>query len=120
MNAKDGKIVNTLIESLALLLTPPNLIAVVLFATVAGAASMLLYRRYSPQQKLRGLDLELAETQQAIHRYDGEFDGMRPLFRQLISLSCKRVWMTFLPSVIAGIPLIIIMVCLGFALSRAM
>ena len=56
---------------------------------------------------------KLQVAQQAMNEYDGEFDGLLPLLKTTIGLSMQRVWMSLVPSLIAAVPLVVIMICIG-------
>ena len=74
---------------------------------------MLFYRWFSPQSKLESLMQRLQAAQQEMNDYDGEFEGMLPLIKSTLSLAMQRVWLSFVPSLIAAVPLILVMVCIG-------
>lgn len=88
---------------------------IAVWAGVAGVISMLLYKRFSPQVRLEALMQELGKAQNELNEYDGEFDGMLPLLKRTLSLSLKRVWLSFAPSIVAAVPLIVVMVCIGYS-----
>lgn len=73
---------------------------------VAGAASMLLYGRFSPQQRLQDLKSQAADLQQQMSNFDGEFSGAMTLARQNLRLSFKRLGLALGPSLLSGIPVL--------------
>jgi hypothetical protein len=86
---------------------PPDIVQIVSWATVAGAASMLLYRFASPQQRLKLLAGEAAATRHALNDLDGDFQDAWPLIRRSLSLSLERLRIALGPSLLAGLPVLL-------------
>lgn len=80
---------------------------IVVWATAAGTLSMLLYRVASPQQRLRQLAIEATATRRALARHDGEFAAAWPLLRRSLAVSCHRLGAAFVPSLLAGVPVLL-------------
>ncbi|MBN1855203.1 MAG: hypothetical protein JW829_20900 [Pirellulales bacterium] len=78
-----------------------------LWAIASGVASMLLYARCSPQQRLKDLKVESAAIQQQLTHYDGDFSGAMVLVWRNLQLSVRRLGCALLPSLIAGLPVLL-------------
>ncbi|MCA9081161.1 MAG: hypothetical protein KDA58_11430 [Planctomycetaceae bacterium] len=95
------------------LVTLPTAAPLTACGLIAGAVSMWLYQRVSPQDRLNQLVAELEESRQAMQAYEGDFDGMLELSKQNMWLSLKRVGYALGPSLIAGVPVIAAFAWLG-------
>lgn len=76
---------------------------------------MGIYQKVSPQGKIGELRQRLAEVQQELKDYEGEFSGMLGLLKESMQLSLKRVGYTFGPSLLAGLPAIGLLYYLKFS-----
>ena len=85
-----------------------RVVALLVTAMVAGAASMVLYRWVSPQDRLAELKLALKLSQQKLAAYDGDFSGLSPLIRTNLGLASRQVGWSIGPSLFAGLPLLLI------------
>ncbi len=79
---------------------------VYLIGSVAGLASILLYARVSPQEKLKSLKSQSVELQQEISAYDGDFSGALLLTKQNLRLAFQRLSCVLWPSIAAGLPVL--------------
>jgi hypothetical protein len=77
---------------------------VALWGAWAGVASMLLYRRTSPQQLLRALDVESLAVKHLLQRHEGELSEALALVRQSLALAWRRVRVAAGPSLLACLP----------------
>ena len=91
---------------------------VVVWAAVAGAVSMVLYGRFSPQQRLQAIKEELQDVQEQLKQHEGELDSLWPLMKKNLQLSGRRVWLSLGASLVAALPLILVMVCLDHQLQN--
>lgn len=91
----------------------PPLVRVVIWAALSAALSMGLYRRLSRQRLLAAVAAELRETRRELASYDGDFRGLRPRLGRLLGLSLRQVRLTFLPAVVASVPLLFVLPWLG-------
>lgn len=90
-----------------------NVGIVLVWAVIAGLVSMFVYRRWSNQQKLNALMEQIQQSQKELNQYEGnEFGEMLPLLKRNLSLSLKRVGLSLVPSLLAGLPLVLVMICL--------
>jgi hypothetical protein len=81
-----------------------------LWAASSGVLSMLLYKWTSPQARIRALDAETAAARQALARHDGEFTDALPLIRTNLLLALRRVRVALVPSLLAGVPVIVCLI----------
>lgn len=79
----------------------------------AGAASMAIYGRYSPQERLRELDTEIADLQRRLAAYDGEFAGAMALTRQNLALALRRLGLALVPAVASSVPVLALLPLVG-------
>jgi hypothetical protein len=88
----------------------PDIVQILAWATVGGAASMLLYRCASPQQRLKLLAGEAAATRRALNDLEGDFQDAWPLIRRSLALSFERLRVALFPSLLAGLPVLLALV----------
>ena len=96
----------------------PDAVRVVVWGALSGIASMLLYARTSPQERLRGLREQTAALQKQLATYDGDFSGAMALSRQNLALSFQRFGWALGPSLLAGAPVILMLVGLHGAFAQ--
>lgn len=80
---------------------------------VAGALSMLLYGRWSPQERLQELKLQCNALQRQMSEYDGDFSGARALAQRNLRLSFRRLGLALGPSLLSGIPVLAALPLIG-------
>jgi hypothetical protein len=97
----------------------PDIVQIIVWATVAGAASMLLYRFSSPQQRLKLLAGEAAATRRALNDLDGGFHDAWPLIRRSLALSLECLRIAFVPSLLAGLPVLLALFLMEDKLANA-
>lgn len=84
----------------------PILFAVCL-GSLGGAASMLLYRRVSPQRRLVELSLACAAARRDLQQFTGDdWATVSRLARRAVSLAVARVRLVILPTAAAVLPVI--------------
>lgn len=88
----------------------PDVMRIAFWGVISGAASMGLYALVSPQQRLRDLKAQTAEIQKQLSAYDGDFSGAMALTRQNLSVSMRRLGWALLPSLVAGVPVVLVLV----------
>ncbi len=103
-----GAVLSYLDGLLATALSDPFRIAA--WATCCGVASMYLYAIFSPQRRLAELRSETMELQKKLAAYQGDFAGAARLMRQNLSVSFRRLGFAFVPSLIAGLPVIVVLI----------
>lgn len=88
----------------------PDTLRLVLWAVVAGVASMALYRLASNQAKLTAIKAEMGALRQETAAYDGPLSGMWGLVGRNLRLALRQLWVTFVPALIASLPVIFLLV----------
>ena len=100
-----GEIFSTIDQSFAWLLGDHA--RLVVWASVSGVLSMLLYKLASPQSQIRELDAEAAAIRQALAQHSREFAEALPLLRTNFSVALRRLRVALAPSLLAGLPIVI-------------
>jgi hypothetical protein len=88
----------------------PDTARLVLWAVVAGIASMAFYRLTSNQAKLAAIKAEMAALRKEIAAFDGPFGEMWGLVGRNLRLALRQLWVTFLPALIASLPVLFLLV----------
>ena len=88
----------------------PDTVRLVLWAVVAAIASMALYRVTSNQAKLGAIKAEMGQLRQEIAAFDGPMSEMWGLVGRNLRLALRQVWVTFVPAVIASLPVLFLLV----------
>jgi hypothetical protein len=88
----------------------PDTLRLVLWAVVAAIASMALYRVTSNQARLSAIKAEMAALRQEIAAFDGPMSEMWGLVGRNLRLALRQLWVTFVPAVIASLPVIFLLV----------
>jgi hypothetical protein len=82
-------------------------VQVVACAAFAGIVSMLVYRCVSPQQRLKQIESEAVAARRALNDLDGSFEDAWPLMRRSLGLALARLRLVLLPSILAGLPVLL-------------
>ncbi len=96
---------SVLSDSLAL--APVWRIAV--FAALASAASMWLFKRLSNQRELATLKQEIKEVQKTLFRKDREGGGLKTDLLQNLKLTGRQLCLSFWPALLASIPVLFLL-----------
>ena len=89
------------------------LLRLTLWGIAGSALSMWLYVRFSSQEKLAQLKLELIETRQSLAQYDSDFKGALEIIQRLLTLSLKQIGLIIGPTILASLPVLFLLVWLG-------
>ena len=81
----------------------------VLSALLSGVLSMWLFARLSPQKRIRTIQRLAARVQRQMKGYDGDFAGAMALSGKNLALAGRRLWLSLLPALASGIPVILVM-----------
>ncbi|MGB0135577.1 hypothetical protein [Dokdonella sp.] len=87
----------------------PGILRVFLWGALAGYAGMWIYRRWSPQQRIAELRVELASVQRKLASYDGEFSGLLPLIRAQFALALRQMRLTAGAALLAAFPILFVL-----------
>lgn len=80
---------------------------------------MELYRAVSPQAQIARLRRKQATAQRVLAEYDGAFEDAWPLIRRTLTLALKRVFVVLPASIIASLPLLMLLVWLDSFYARS-
>lgn len=87
----------------------PSLVRVLLWGTLVGYAGMWIYRRWSPQQRIAELRVELAAVQRKLASYDGKFAGLLPLIKKQFALALRQMRLTAGAALLAALPIFLVL-----------
>lgn len=96
---------DVVLESVAL----PAGLRVALYAAASAWLCMALYRRLSRQDELGGLSARTRALRAELAGYDGPFDGLMQRVRELLRLSGRHLRLSFVPALVAGLPLLLLL-----------
>lgn len=97
------------IDGLLAMVHVPGILRVFLWGALAGYAGMWIYRRWSPQQRIAALRVELAAVQGRLASYDGEFAGLMPLIRKQFALALRQMRLTAGAALLAALPILLVL-----------
>ena len=87
----------------------PVWVRVVLWAAFASFLSMATYRLASRQEKLAEVKTQVAATRARLQGFEGEFNELWPILRHNLALAGKQLGLTFLPAMVASVPVLFIL-----------
>jgi len=87
----------------------------VLWGMVAGAFTMGLYWRLSPQKRLGEVKRRLAASKAALDQFDGEFQDAFPLMRTMLSQALQQIGLVIGPALAAMVPVLCLIAWLSTA-----
>ncbi|MGH6921105.1 MAG: alkaline phosphatase family protein, partial [Geminicoccaceae bacterium] len=93
----------------------PDTIRLLFWGVVAAVASMALYKLTSNQTKLAAIKAEIAALRKQIQEFDGSFSEMWGLVGRNLALAMRQIWVTFVPAIIASVPVIFLLVWVSTA-----
>lgn len=83
---------------------------ILLLSFISSGLSMGLYGWVSPQKKLKDISQNARQARNELATYDGEFDGLVSLVKQVLAHSSKHLGLIVLPALLASLPLLCILV----------
>lgn len=84
----------------------PALLRILAYAATSAWIGMALYRRLSDQPRLVELGAEVARSQQALARHEGDFATLRGLILANLRATFRHLALTLRPALIASLPLL--------------
>ena len=76
----------------------------------AGSGTMLVYWRFSPQQRIAEAQLKAAEARKAMRSYDGtDLAVVRSLVGQSLGFALKHVGLVIGPTMLAAVPVVLLL-----------
>jgi hypothetical protein len=101
---------------LALLL--PAGARLVVWAALAGAGTLLLYRLISPQAKIREAKCEARAARQALQTFDGELSEAAPLMKAQFTTAFRHLGLVIGPTLVSMLPLVALLSWLETSYAR--
>lgn len=93
----------------------PPMGRLIFWGIIGSVLSMGFYKWLSPQEKILQIKKETVQARARLVQYDGDFEGLWPLIRQLLKRSFQQIGLVLGPAVIASFPLIFLLVWLNTA-----
>jgi hypothetical protein len=84
----------------------PPTARLMVWGAVASVLSMGLYWWLSAQEALARVKADAAAARRDLAAYDGDFDGVPPRVRRMLTLSFRHIFLAGAPAVAASLPLI--------------
>jgi len=94
----------------ALAMAMPPLLRLVLWGIFAGWLTIIVYRRFSDQEKIAELKALQKEQQKNIAEFDGEFSELLPLVRHTLAVGIKQLGLALGPALLATVPVLFIVI----------
>src|SRR5262245_53383029 len=98
----------------------PDTVRLLLWARLPGVASMALYAVTSNQARLAAIKAEMAVLRKQIVEFDGPFSEMWALVGRNLGLALRQVWVTFVPAIIASVPVLFLLVWVSNSFDASM
>ncbi|KJH79807.1 hypothetical protein MCB86_15285 [Pseudomonas sp. KSR10] len=93
------------IDSLMAALMPAGA-RLVIWAIMAGAGTLLLYRLISPQARIGQAKRDAREARRRLNEFDGEFAEAGPLIRGQFSAAFRHLGLVLIPTLLSMLPLL--------------
>lgn len=90
----------------------PAAMTLVIWAAAGSVLCMELYRLTSPQKHIAEIKLALERSRRQVAEFDGEMEEAWPHIRRMLSLAMHRVAITFPATIVASLPLLLVIVWL--------
>ena len=82
---------------------------VVLWSALASYLSMTIYRYTSRQEALDEVKSQVVDTRSELQGFDGDFKDLWPILKQNLGLAGKQLWLTFIPAMVASLPVLFVL-----------
>ena len=89
------------------------LIRLAFWACIAALISSVVFKKLSNPEKINALKIKLKIMQDQLNQHDGEFAELKDLAINTIKLSLKRMVLTFIPALLASVPIIFLLTYLS-------
>jgi hypothetical protein len=98
----------------------PAWVQILLWAALASFISMGIYRLTSSQTALADVKEKIAATRNDLQGFDGEFSELWPILKRNLGLAGKHLGLTFVPAMIASLPVLFILAWMSNAFDARM
>ena len=88
----------------------PSFLRIVLWALLASVGSMAIYKWTSNQVRIVELKSEVLDARNKLNEFDGDLADLWPLLWKNISSAGRQLGLTFVPAMIASLPVLLILV----------
>ena len=88
----------------------PPVLRLAIWGVLAGWLTMIVYRRFSNQEKIGALKALQKEQQKNIAEFDGEFLELLPPIRHTLALGFRQLGFAFGPALLATVPVLFIVI----------
>jgi uncharacterized membrane protein (DUF106 family) len=88
----------------------PVVLRLMLWGILGGWLTMLLYRRFSKQERIAQVKKQQKEQQKVMMDFEGEFDELLPLIRSTLGLGFRQLRLALGPALLASLPVLVIVV----------
>jgi len=88
----------------------PPLLRLVFWGILAGWLTMVVYRRFSNQEKIGELKVQQKVQQKKIAEFDGEFEQLMPLIRHTLALGFRQLGHALGPALLSTVPVLFLIV----------
>jgi len=88
-------------------------IRIAFWALVSALVTSLVFKKLSNPEKISSLKVTLKAKQKELNDHDGEFSELKGLAIDTMKLSMKRMGLTFMPAMLASIPIIFVLTYLS-------
>lgn len=86
-----------------------DFVRIALWAFISALVTSLVFKKLSNPDKISALKVTLKAKQKELNDHDGEFSELKGLALETMKLSIKRMGLTFLPAMLASIPIIFVL-----------
>lgn len=90
-------------------ISAPALLRILAYAAASAWIGMALYRRLSDQSRLAEVGAQVALSQQALSRHEGDFATLRVLIMANLRATLHHLALTLRPALIASLPLLFVL-----------
>ena len=88
-------------------------VRITFWALVSALITSLVFKKLSNPDKISSLKTDLKAKQKELNNHDGEFSEIKDLAIDTMKLSIKRMGLTFMPAMLASIPIIFVLTYLS-------
>lgn len=90
-----------------------DFIRITFWALVSALLTSIVFKKLSNPEKITSLKVQLKAKQKELNDHDGEFSELKGLAVDTMKLSMKRMGLTFLPAMLASVPIIFVLTYLS-------
>jgi len=88
-------------------------VRICMWALVSALITSIVFKKLSNPEKITSLKVKLKTKQKELNDHDGEFSELKGLAIDTMKLSMKRMGLTFLPAMLASIPIVFVLTYLS-------